>query len=218
MMKRPGRQSERGAVTLVEAVFVFPIMFFIVFFMLMAGSAYFQKARIERIISEATIEACARSENPMLDAIGTTGSSVPTSTTAAEIKPYRQLFPGHTNSVRNNVQASIQKSIKAFGSLGFTGMQAKLEGEPVMDVKYRLIISSITTRCNFKVELPIRMIFSNKKLSFRFSTVTKDVVGDPTEFVRNVAMVKDYVERSKNFMEWAEKISSGLKKIATYTN
>ena len=56
---------EKGAVTLIEAAFAFPIMFFIVFFMLMAGSAYFQQARIERIISEATIEACARSENPM---------------------------------------------------------------------------------------------------------------------------------------------------------
>ena len=33
--------GEGGAVMIVEAAFVFPIMFFIVFIMLMAGSAYF---------------------------------------------------------------------------------------------------------------------------------------------------------------------------------
>lgn len=209
---------DKGAVTLIEAAFAFPIMFFIVFFMLMAGSAYFQQARIERIISEATIEACARSENPMLDKIGNNATSVPDDPSAVEVMPYRQLFPGHTESVRNNVKESIRKNVKSFGSLGFAGMEAKLEGDPVMDVKYRLIISSITTTCNFKVELPIRMIFSNEKLSFRFHTVTKDIVGDPTEFIRNVAMVKDYSERSEALMTWAQKISDGLKKIATYTN
>ena len=48
---------EKGAVTLIEAVIVFPIMFIIVFIMMMAGNAYYQQARVERAVVETTLNA-----------------------------------------------------------------------------------------------------------------------------------------------------------------
>ena len=75
------KNGEYGAVLIVEAVFVFPIMFIIVFVMLMAGSAFFQHARVERLVVEAALDGASRCENPMLEKVSSTGS-VPKKITA----------------------------------------------------------------------------------------------------------------------------------------
>ena len=44
-------RDETGAVAIVEATFVFPIMFFVLFFIMMMGNIYYQQARIDDIVS-----------------------------------------------------------------------------------------------------------------------------------------------------------------------
>ena len=51
----------RGAMSIVEATFVFPIMFFVVFFMIMAGEAFYQHARVEYFVTVAAIDGAAPS-------------------------------------------------------------------------------------------------------------------------------------------------------------
>lgn len=48
-------RDETGAVAIVEATFVFPIMFFVLFFIMMMGNIYYQQARIDDIVSRYAI-------------------------------------------------------------------------------------------------------------------------------------------------------------------
>ena len=211
--------GEGGAVMIVEAAFVFPIMFFIVFIMLMAGSAYFQQARIERILEEYAIEAAACCENPMLEKIINDGGSIPTDPVRNDtIKPYRYLFQGNTQRVRANMESRINSSINGFGTLGFAGMQARLDGLKLSVKPHCVLVPVMVADCSFHVDLPIRMIFSDQPIRFRFRLTAREPVGDPSEFVRNVSTVQDYAERSEKIMEIAGKIGSALHKLGTYTN
>ena len=63
-MKQHDRKWEKGAVTIIEATFVFPITFFIVFFMIMAGEGYYQHARVENLVTYTAITGASRCEHP----------------------------------------------------------------------------------------------------------------------------------------------------------
>lgn len=210
--------NQKGAVMIMEAAIVFPIMFFVVFIMLMAGSAFFQQARIERIIEEYAIEAAACCENPMLETIETNGGAVPTSPRDNEIMPYRYLFTGHTRQVRARMEGKINDAITGFGSLGFVGMNARLDGSASLTLQPHILVPTLVADCAFHVDFPIRMIFSKNPLRLRFHLTAREPIGDPTEFVRNVSTVQDLLERSKKFNEIIGKIGPALKKIGAITN
>lgn len=218
MKESKSRKSQHGAMMIVEASFVFPIMFFVIFIMLMAGSAFFQQARIERILEEYAIEAAACSENPMIEEIYSHGGSVPTSTRDNEIMPYRYLFTGHTKKVRSRMERKINEAISGYGSLGFVGMNAKLDESARLTVQPHILVPSLVADCSFHVDFPIRIIFSKEPLRYRVHVRVREPIGDATEFVRNVSTVQDYLERNKAVMDIAQEIGNSMNKIGAITN
>ena len=209
--------EESGAVSIVEATFVFPIMFFIIFILLMIGSAYFQQARVERIVTEAAVEAAARCANPALDVISEEGS-VPDGTKDMEIMPYRYIFKSHAKSICKDVASEMLEDIEAFGTLGFRGMEVQLDGNPTVEPKIYLMVSSVTAKCDFHVTLPIRMIFTDDDLIFYSHVEVKEPVGDASELVRNVGMIKDGMERNNEITELFGSISGMLGNVAKFIN
>lgn len=212
---KQSKKSERGAMTIVEATFVFPITFFIVFFMIMAGEAYYQHARVEYAVTQAAINGAAQCENPMLSTV--TSSGVPTSPDAVEVMPYRYILTGNAESIASDVASDLKATINGMDPLLFKNMKPT-NVQVTISPKMNILVSSFPVECEFEIPLPIKMIFSSDALSLKYTVTVTAPVGDPTEFVRNVSIVSDIIERS----EWASgicgKIKSAMERIGAYTN
>lgn len=207
---------ERGAVTIIEAAFVFPITFFVVFFMIMAGEAYYQSARVEQAVTSAAISGAARCENPMLGEVIKRGS-VPTDPTEIDVLPYRYIATNKAEAIADEVAKDLDNRIKSFQPLLFRGMSP--QNVSVKAVPHiNILVSSLEVKCTFDVPFPIRMIFSSKSMKMAYSVQMTAPVGDPSEFVRNVAMIKDVVERSETAMKAAGKLGEIAEKVGQFTN
>lgn len=214
MRVREAIGNERGAMAIVEAAFVFPIMFFIVFFMIMAGESYYQYACVEYEVTRAAVSAAARCENPMLSYVQNHGS-VPTSTTATEVIPYRYILTSEAKSITSTSVGELSDTIEGMKPLLFKNM-APTNVSVSVTPKINVLVSSVTVQCDFEVPLPIRMIFTNKQLSFHYTIKVKEPVGDPAEFIRNVSTVKDVVERNKAISNFCSELKEKATKIGVY--
>lgn len=214
MKVREFLKGERGAATIIEAAFVFPIMFFIVFFMIMVGESYYQYARVEYEVIHGAVSAAARCENPMLSYVQA-NDSVPTDPGETDVIPYRYILTGEAASIANTSADDLEDTINAMEPLLFKGM-APTNVDVTVTPKMNVLVSSITVKCDFEVPLPIRMIFSGKKLAFRYSIEVKEPIGDPAEFVRNVSTVKDVVERNKAISDFCSELKEKATKIGVY--
>lgn len=213
------KDGQRGAVTIMEAAFVFPVMFFVVFMLLMACEAYYQYARVEKVCILAAIDGAARCENPMLEIVQETGK-VPVSTSEAKVRPYRYILTSEAKSIAETVEQDLEDTVEGLNVMVFRGMtptNVKVTATPVMNV----LISSFQVSCNFEIKLPIRMIFSDEDITFYYSIQITEPVGDPAEFIRNVSMVQDYLERSKlgeSIETYTSDIREGLEKLSRFMN
>lgn len=208
--------GEYGAVLIIEAVFVFPIMFIIVFIMMLAGGAYFQHARVERLVVEAAVDGASRCENPMLEQVSKSGS-VPTGTADAKVMPYRYLLTGNAESIGNEIEGELKRKIEGLGSFAFKGLGPKNVSVKVTP-KMFILVSSFQVECEFDIVLPIRMIFSDQEFQFSYSVSMTEPIGDPAEFVRNVSTVQDILERNEKVDGAAGKFQESAKKIARFIN
>lgn len=215
-MGKKENHGEYGAVLIIEAVFVFPIMFIIIFIMLLAGGAYFQHARVERLVVEAAIDGASRCENPMLEKVSKAGS-VPTGTSDAKIMPYRYLFTGNAKSISDEVASELRNTVERLNSLAFKGMEPKNVSVKVTP-KMFILISSFQVECEFDIVLPVRMLFFDEDLKFHYSVSMTEPVGDPSEFVRNISTIQDILERNEKAASIAEKFKEATKKIARFIN
>lgn len=213
------KDSQKGAVVIMEATFVFPIMFIVVFVMLMACEAYYQYARVESACMEVAIQGAARCENPMLEIVQETGN-VPTSPAEAKVRPYRYILTSEAEAIADEMEATLKEAVTGFQVMAFRGMtpsDVEVEVTPHMNI----LVSSLSVRCSFVINLPIRMIFSNEPFRFRYEVTVSQPVGDPAEFVRNVSTVQDYLERSKigeKIETYTDKIRDAMEKLARFIN
>lgn len=220
-MKHSGYfKSERGAMSIVEATFVFPIMFFIVFFLIMAGEAYYQRARVEQAVTCAAVYGAARCENPMLESVVESVASsgkVPKDPAEIDVMPYRYILTGEAKSIASQVKSDLESEIEAMEPLFFHNMKPNLESVSI-NVKMNPLISSFPVTVKFSVPFPIRIIFSTDPIEFHYEINITTSIGDPSELVRNVAIVMDLMERSKTATNITSKISEMIDPIWEWVN
>lgn len=217
MDRNQKRNTQRGAVTIVEATFVFPIMFIIVFIMIMVGEAYYQHARVEYEVSHAAISGAARCENPMLAYIQKNGNSVPTSPSASDVVPYRYIFTGRAKSIGTEVESELTQNINSMEPLAFRAMSPRNVSVTVTP-KLNILVSSLLVECEFDIQLPIRMIFSDENIKFHYTVSTVEPIGDPSEFVRNVSTAQDLLERSAGAQKIFGEIKSAMDTLGRFVN
>ena len=110
------RKEEKGALV-VEATIVFPIMFFVLLFLIYMGNMFYMRSQVDAIASLGAIEAAARFADPMLSEVEKTGS-VPR--TIQDVKPYHSLF-GDTSEV-NSIEDDMRTKLNRHGTGLFAGM------------------------------------------------------------------------------------------------
>lgn len=194
--RRERYKSEYGAVQIVEAAIVFPVMFFILFFLIFMGNAYYVKAQVESIVARYAVTGAAYCADPILQTIRETGS-VP-SLTDLKIKPYRYLFGG-MDGIEQDISTKVKNEIESSTTSFFRGMVpvVKTRRDNIAKFNNYVIYSTFSVEVSCEVGLPIRMFGSNTPLSLTLSSRTEVAVNDATEFIRNTDMVIDYFEDSK---------------------
>ena len=81
-----------------------------------------------------------------------------------------------------------------------------------------IIMSQIKVSYDYNIPMPIKYPFSNKTLKVHYYDEYTILVGDPAEFVRNMSMFIDLLERNQKVMEFADKVSEVADKIGKFIN
>ncbi len=178
---------------LVEATIVFPTMVLVIFLMLFVGNAYFQKCRVDAIVTELALEAAARCGDPYLQSVeaGKAASEL----YGQSIYPYRYLLSGEMRQVQANIQNTASDRISKLGTGLFLGM-APSAPKVTAKVHNNFIYTTFSLEADYSIRMPIRLLFSKDNLRLEYASQADFPVADSAEFIRNVDMVEDCFERT----------------------
>lgn len=185
--------SENGMV-IVEATIVFPIMFLVIFFMLFAGNAFYQKCRVEAIINEIAIAGSAYCADPML--YNVEGEGIP-DVEDVDVRPYRYLFGlfGGMDDMQGDVESKLNDRFEKLGTGLFSGMRPDFKKTPEVKFNSMFLYSTFSVDAEYDITIPVRMLFSSDYIALHVSSHVEMPVSDSPEFIRNIDMVEDYMQR-----------------------
>lgn len=204
--------KKEDGVLIVEATYVFPIMFLIIFLMIYAGNAYLQKCKVESIVTQEVLKGAAYCGDPVTYAIEENGK-VP-GFMEIDVQPYR-FWLGGMNQYEVEIQDNIEKHIEGLGGGLFTNMKpdsVKITG-PTFNNAF--IYATFSADVEYNITLPIQ-IFGEAPMIMRFKTHVDVPVTDSVELIRNVDMVEDYMQRSKFIQDGMEKITNLVNKAKSW--
>ena len=207
-------KSEKGVV-IVEATIIFPIVFLIVFLMIFLGNAYFQKSKVEEIVTRMAYYGSAQCADPLLKYVQES-DAVPAYGTKYEIEPYRFIVGG-MKSIVTDVDGQIRKKVDELGSGFFKHMEPDLK---VLDVKFNnaYVYSTFSVEINYTIPLPMRLPGMRKNFALNLNSRCDVPVSDTAEFIRNVDMAEDLVEATETGQNIIEKTQKIMSKIGEFIN
>lgn len=198
-------KNDEGGMLIVEASIVFPVMFLVIFLMIFAGNAYLQKCRVEAIVNNLAIDGAAYCADPMLDDIES--GSIP-SLSEHDVYPYRYLLTGEMGNIEDDIYSELESKISGMSSGLFSGMKPQ---NYIIDVKYHngFIYSKFSVDVEYKIQMPVRLLGESEYISLAVASHAEMPVSDTSEFIRNVDMVGDYMEK----FGVTEKINEMINKV-----
>lgn len=214
--------KKENGMLIVEATMVFPVMFLVVFLMFFMGNAYFQKSRIDAIVTQMAYFGSAQCADPLLREIESKGKVPSLKEAEYEIEPYRYILGeigknSGMSKIEENVEKQIQTKITGLKSGLFSHMKptaSKLDAE----FNNAFVYSTFDVEVNYKIPFPIRMIGMKNYLSLNMSSKCEVPVSDTPEFIRNVNMVEDWVESTEAGQSAIEKTKKIMEKVSEFIN
>ena len=183
-------QNETGHV-IVEASFIFPIMFFVLFFLIYFGNTYYIRAQIDALVAQKAFEGADYCVDPLLEQYKETGSLPDLS--QLDAKPYRYIFGG-MNEIESKISREVQETIETKNAASFfSGMQPVLKTRTgdIASFNNYVVYSTFSVGVEYSVQFPIRFIGESTPTVIDISSRAEVPVGDTTEFIRNTDMVID---------------------------
>ena len=214
--------KKENGMLIVEATMVFPVMFLVVFLMFFMGNAYFQKSRIDAIVTQMAYFGSAQCADPLLREIESKGKVPSLKEAEYEIEPYRYILGeigknSGMSKIEENIEKQIQTKITGLKSGLFSHMKptaSKLDAE----FNNAFVYSTFDVEVNYKIPFPIRMIGMKNYLSLNMSSKCEVPVSDTPEFIRNVNMVEDWVESTEAGQSAIEKTKKIMEKVSEFIN
>ena len=190
-------KNEKG-VLIVESAIVFPVMFFVLIFIIYIGNLYYEQARIDSIVRTYAVKGAQCVADPFLyDAAAS--DAVPSDVETLRLEPYRYLLgsftDGSISAVENKISAKVKEEINNTGLIFFKNTHANFTGSDNAKVAYfknYVLYSTFVVQVNYEVKLPFR--YFNQDISIAKMSARAEVpVSDTDEFIRNVDMAVDFV-------------------------
>lgn len=210
-------RSTNGAVQIVEASIVFPIMFIILFFLIYMGNMYYIKAQATSLAEIYAIKGANYCADPLLKSIESNDMFPSLST--MKLNPYRHLF-GENDSVEADIEGRIVEEITSSTSSFFKNMKPKIKTATSDIATYHnyIIYSTFSVEFDMDVYFPIRFLGKDSKPMIQMSARAEVPVDDTAELIRNTDMVIDYFHGTKAGQAISEafgKINSFLSSFAS---
>lgn len=212
--------KEDGAVQIIEATFVFPVMFIILFFLIYMGNAHYIKAQVEATVVENAIRGANYCSDPILETLKETGS-IP-SVDEISVKPYRYILGGMSD-VEDYIEDKVVEDMNSSSLSLFGNMNPKLKTSKPNIAKFNnyLLYSTFSVGVKYELEFPIKFLGASTPNLLTINSYSEIAVNDATEFIRNTDMVIDYfvdTKVGKSIKGTFEKINEFLQKFAGSTS
>lgn len=185
--------NESGAMQIIEATIVFPIMFIILYFLVYLGNAFYIRSQIDSVVAMEAIKGAAYCADPLLEQIKSNGGVVP-SLDKLDVQPYRYF--GGMNEVESKISKEVVSEISGSSTSLFKNMKPKQKS---LEVKYNnyILYSSFSVEAKYSLEMPIKFFGSQTPYLMTINSRSEVAVNDSAEFIRNTDMVIDYFESTK---------------------
>lgn len=188
-------RDENGLV-LVEASFIYPVVFAVLALLLYAGDMFYQRSWIEAAVLRYSIEGAAEVGNSAIENISVdneAGTGV-LNLGSLENDPYRFIANGGTDSNAGARASANEASLReevAGGRASFFGLAPDLRSVDV-DYTSSIVYGEYTVTADYGFQLPVAsFIVPEGEMGVDFSAQSVSTVTSMGEFVRNVDFVDD---------------------------
>ncbi len=206
-----------GAVQIVEASFIFPIMFIILFFLIYMGNMFYIKAQVTSLAEVYAIKGANYCADPILKDIEKNGTFP--SLSSMDLDPYRHLFGGN-GTVETEIEEKIVSEVSGSTSSFFKNMKPTITTAKSDIATYHnyIIYSTFSVDFDMDIYFPIKFFGKNTRPMLQMSARAEVPVDDTAELIRNTDMVIDYFHGTKIGQAISEafgKINSFLSSFAS---
>lgn len=183
--------KKENGMLVVEATIVFPVTFLVIFLLMVVGNAYFQKCRVEYFANSLALQGASYCSDTILKDVEQGNIPEPNN---IDVKPYR-YFLGGMSDVVSEADSNTNSKVRGLSTGLFSGMKP---ANPVIDVDFnnQYIYSTFSVDIKYDVVMPVRLLFEDNNLKMSFHTRADVPVSDTVEFMRNVDMADDYLEKT----------------------
>ncbi len=181
--------KENKGSLIIEAAYVFPIMFFVLLFLIYMGNMFYMRSQVDAIVAKAALKAAAYQADPQLKTIMEQGS-VPGQMN--DIQPYHSVM-GKSESV-GKVREELDTQLRTLGTGFFAGMG--LRDIVIDEFQYNgsLVASTFSVKVTYRIRFPIRFLGNNSPVILQIRSQTTVPVTDTPEFIQNVDMALDFAD------------------------
>lgn len=186
--------SQRGAVAIVEAAFVFPVMFIVLFLLIYLGNTFYVRSQVEADVVTYALRGADFCADPLLETIKENGGLPNVKDLKTE--PYRYIFGG-MNDVEKKIKSELESELKDGTATFFKNMKPNLRGGVVAKFNNYIVYSTFSVDLKYDIKFPIRFLGSDVPIKLSVSTRAEVPVNDSAEFIRNTDMVIDLLDSFK---------------------
>ena len=194
-------KDQKGLV-IIEAVIVFPLMFFVLFFILFIGNTYYEQARIDEIALSYAIRGAQSVADPFQYEMDK-NNKIPTKTKDIKIEPYRYLLgsitEGGISEVENKISNAIRDEINKGSMIFFKNAKLNVvssDNGKIAKYNNYVVYSTFSVQVNYSIKFPIKFFMSKNPTIIELSSRAEVPVSDIPEFIRNVDMAIDFIGRT----------------------
>ncbi len=189
-------KNEEGAVQIVEATIVFPIMFIILLFLIYMGNAYYIRSQVEKVVVSYAIQGASYCADPLLEVLETTGSIPKVDDYNTE--PYRYIFGGMSD-IESQIAKAVKKEIATKTTSFFRNMEPKIKTpeSQITQFKNYVVYSTFAVEVEYEIKFPIKILGADSPTVLNVCSRSEVPVTDTAEFIRNTDMVIDLFHGTK---------------------
>ena len=211
-------RREKGSLV-IESTLVYPVIFFVILFLLYMGNMYYLKAKIDSVVSQEAIRYAALYADPNLELFEQ--EEIPTTTKDTKLTDHLYRYVNFAE-VGGFGKANDDEKDKLAKKLVDTGFFSKMEPVDIQVKKHEvnnyIIYQTYEVEVSYDLKMPIGVIFGGEIATLHMNTREEAPVTDTAEFIRTVDMAVDYAERSKSGEKFIASINEVYGRVDEFVN
>lgn len=210
-------KSNKGMLV-IEAAIVFPVMFFVLLFIIFIGNLFYEQARIDDITMRYAVLGAGCVADPILYDMQSTGVAI-NDVDELKVEPYRYILgsitDGSISAVEDKLSQKVKEEVNNSSLIFFRNSNANYVGtdnDKIATFDNKILYSTFVVQVNYQIKFPISFMGEGGLTMMTMSSRSEVPVSDTDEFIRNVDMAVDLLEKTK----FGEAVSSVFDKVTSF--